>query len=160
MLLHELLRWNRIFFRVLSSDRPEGAPRAASQVDDRGIVSLATSVLYVVAAVRTFSCKYYGDRGAIDSAPCLCLAHSGQQPIEYAYWSVNSLGYDISIYIARCNRRVELFIDTYFFTNRFKEICTIHYCSQDRCEIFYRPVYLTNMLRETGTIGYCSWIGM
>ena len=35
--------------------------------------------------------------------------------LDYDYWSVNKLGCCISIPIARCNGRVELSIDSYFF---------------------------------------------
>ena len=72
--------------------------------------------------------------------------------LDYDYWSVNKLGCCISIPIARCNGRVELSIDSYFFhqvAQRFLQYMANVLINRTGLWNFLSiPVYLTNMLKK------------
>ena len=87
-----------------------------------------------------------------------------QQPIEYVYWSVNRLGYSISIPIARCNRRVKYLVSIsipIYLTNTRqvqRDLHNMRLFLGELCEIVDRHL-LWRMSSEKyiGTTDYCSW---
>ena len=81
------------------------------------------------ACIMKISTNYCRDRIGDTTPDMPCTLDNTNR---YAYWSVNRSEHYISIPIVPCNRRVKCPWIPISLTNRFREICTTGYRSQDR----------------------------